>query len=76
VAVEPFSNCTLPIVHVSPAVKAPTVNKICMPVVAAEGTLMLAEKFVTVALTVNVPVAIWVTVGLASVPKVSAVVVA
>ena len=47
-----------------------------MPVVAAAGTLIFVEKLVTVALTVNVPVAIWVTVGLANVPNVSAVVVA
>jgi hypothetical protein len=47
-----------------------------MPVVAAAGTLMFAEKLVTVEVTVNVPVAIEVTVGLANEPNVSAVVVA
>jgi hypothetical protein len=47
-----------------------------MPVVAAAGILILVEKLVTVAPTVNVPVAIEVTVGLANEPNVSAVVVA
>ena len=56
-----------------PDVCAPTVNKISMPVVAAAGTAMLAVYCVRVEVTVNVPVAIWVLVGVPIVPNVSAV---
>ena len=56
-----------------PDVCAPTVNNISMPVVAAAGTEICAEYCDSVELTVQVPVAICVLVGLAILPNVSAV---
>jgi hypothetical protein len=68
----PFSSWTLSIFHV-PEVCAPTVNTISIPVVAADGIVMFVLYRPAVEDTVNVPVAIWVRVGLANVPKVFAV---
>lgn len=55
-----------------PLVCAPTVKTISIPVVAAEGIEIWVLYRVSVDVTVNVPVAIWVRVGLARVPNASA----